>query len=219
MLNPNSFVTKFTLFFDDILQYKLDDRLLFTDKNIDLVMELLNYIFKDLNKLNNHYVKRIFEYKLPKQTTIIEDSLKLDVDLNGSKKQENSIVFIKSLIENMVDFIFNLRYDNEPLSNDVLYEIMNHLDIIFDDLKLYYRKYDNYTDLIWNQDSFNEAKENIKMEIIRAKFKPSGITDFGNCRQCRSKNLHVVEKQLRSADEPSSFLITCLYCNFHWKIS
>jgi DNA-directed RNA polymerase subunit M/transcription elongation factor TFIIS len=182
-------------------------------------MEMLHQMFADMNQSHLHHIKWIYEYRLPKDTTLQPLIMNPKITLHGSKKQAKIIQFIEQLVPKLISFIFGLQVNNEPLSQDILDEIEVHLDKYVTALKVYYKKYDNEEDLIWHQDIFLEAQESVKMEIIRAKYKPLGITDYGHCPQCNSKNLHVVEKQTRSSDEPSTLFITCLYCNFNWRRS
>lgn len=213
------FVDTLESFFQDMLEYRLGDHLMFRDKHFPFVMEMLHQMFVDLNQSHQHHIKYIYDYKLPKETTLVEFPMNTKITLNGSKKQVKIITFIEQLVPKLISFIFGLRVGNELLDQNSMDEIEVHLDKFITGLKLYYKKYDNEEDLIWNQDIFQESKEAVKMEIIRAKYKPSGITDYGACPQCNSKNLHVVEKQTRSSDEPSTLFITCLYCNFNWRRS
>ena len=42
-------------------------------------------------------------------------------------------------------------------------------------------------------------------------------TDMFTCRKCKSKRCTYYELQTRSADEPATIFITCLYCGKNWK--
>lgn len=213
------FVDTLESFFQEMLDYKLGEHLMFRDKHFSFAMEMLHQLFADLNQSHQHHIKYIFEYKLPKDVTIVDFPINAKVTLHGSKKQVKLITFIEQLVPKLLSFIFGLRINNDALGQNMMDEIEIHLDKFVTGLKNYYKQYDNEEDLVWNQDIFKDAQEAVKMEIIRAKYKPSGITDYGNCLQCNSRNLHVVEKQTRSSDEPSTLFITCLYCNFNWRRS
>ena len=37
------------------------------------------------------------------------------------------------------------------------------------------------------------------------------------CKKCNSKNVHVMSKQTRSADEGTTLFFTCLDCGYVWR--
>lgn len=43
------------------------------------------------------------------------------------------------------------------------------------------------------------------------------ITTLFTCQRCKRNRCHVVERQMRSSDEPTSLFITCLNCNHRWR--
>lgn len=59
-----------------------------------------------------------------------------------------------------------------------------------------------------------EDKLNLDMEIYRNKIDVGkGAID---CVKCGSENTVSVEKQMRSADEPMSVIVTCMSCSYKW---
>lgn len=44
------------------------------------------------------------------------------------------------------------------------------------------------------------------------------MTDQFKCAKCKNRNIVYYEKQIRSADEPSSLFLVCLNCSHSWKM-
>jgi DNA-directed RNA polymerase subunit M/transcription elongation factor TFIIS len=64
-------------------------------------------------------------------------------------------------------------------------------------------------------------------ELVELKFKRDEklgemtlqpMTDQFKCAKCKNRNIVYYEKQLRSADEPSTVFLVCLNCSHSWKM-
>jgi DNA-directed RNA polymerase subunit M/transcription elongation factor TFIIS len=55
----------------------------------------------------------------------------------------------------------------------------------------------------------------IEQEVVKLVKNTSDV----HCKACGSDNVHVESKQLRSADEASTLLFTCLNCGNKWKMN
>lgn len=59
----------------------------------------------------------------------------------------------------------------------------------------------------------NKFKDIIKKkEIEEMRLKDKGSTSTFECKKCKKNKTSVVEKQVRSGDEPATLFITCLEC-------
>lgn len=59
----------------------------------------------------------------------------------------------------------------------------------------------------------NKFKDIIKKkEIEEMRLKDKGSTSTFECKKCKKSKTSVVEKQVRSGDEPATLFITCLEC-------
>lgn len=73
----------------------------------------------------------------------------------------------------------------------------------------------------WNSVLFNEQVEQERKDIINLQ-KPLDVSDgLYQCPACKSKKTHHYSRQMRSADEPMTTVITCANsdCQYRWKIN
>ena len=73
----------------------------------------------------------------------------------------------------------------------------------------------------WNSVLFNEQVEKERKDIINLQ-KPLDVSDgLYQCPACKSKKTHHYSRQMRSADEPMTTVITCANtdCQYRWKIN
>ena len=59
--------------------------------------------------------------------------------------------------------------------------------------------------------AYMKPSELMNTNITTYEIKPVGTSAF-KCDKCKKRNTTVVEKQVRSADEPTTLFITCLEC-------
>ena len=69
-----------------------------------------------------------------------------------------------------------------------------------------------------------EILEDLQKAYPPAMFKTTAVdyrvknTVGVNCKTCKSDNIYVVSKQLRSADEATTKIYTCLDCGYTWRV-
>ena len=73
-----------------------------------------------------------------------------------------------------------------------------------------------------NEELFPEIWDKIiednKMNIENKYFpKIKASTDKFKCGKCKKKECTYYQLQTRSADEPMTTFVTCIYCGNHWK--
>lgn len=61
-----------------------------------------------------------------------------------------------------------------------------------------------------NPDKFKDIIK--KKEVEEMRLKDKGSTSTFECKKCKKNKCSVVEKQVRSGDEPATLFITCLEC-------
>ena len=60
-------------------------------------------------------------------------------------------------------------------------------------------------------------QQKVKRDASKFNTNIEASTDMYTCKKCRSKRCTYYEMQTRSADEPMTIFITCLYCKKHWR--
>jgi len=68
-----------------------------------------------------------------------------------------------------------------------------------------------------NPDQFADIKK--KQQIKEAKSNSKKGTDAFTCPKCKQKNSKITERQMRSGDEPPTIFVTCLECNYTYRLS
>jgi DNA-directed RNA polymerase subunit M/transcription elongation factor TFIIS len=73
----------------------------------------------------------------------------------------------------------------------------------------------------WNSVLFEEWVEKERRDIINLT-RPLEVEEgIYTCPKCKSKKTHHYSRQMRSADEPATTIVTCAnqMCQFNWKIN
>ena len=114
--------------------------------------------------------------------------------------------------DNGTPFLLENIYDSK---SDELLNILNNKNLMFiiksikkgniDPKKIAFMK---QSDL--NPEKFKEIINKKNIEDMRLKDKSS--SSAFECKKCKKNKTHVVEKQVRSGDEPATLFITCLEC-------
>jgi len=68
-----------------------------------------------------------------------------------------------------------------------------------------------------NPDQFADIKK--KQQIKEAKSNSKKGTDAFTCPKCKQRNSKITERQMRSGDEPPTIFVTCLECNYTYRLS
>lgn len=71
--------------------------------------------------------------------------------------------------------------------------------------------------LIYQSPLLAKVKNKNEAEIRSFKRKKASAKGLYTCKGCGSKETVSVEKQLRSADEPMTLIITCVVCGKTWR--
>ena len=174
---------------------------------------MLNYYrsncIKQLNNLSpqheTYFVElenRLFELvgKFKHENQIHEYHRKYVQLFYNLKKQKNYLIqnFTPSELVFLDSNTLNPQFKKEMENNHV--QNMRYKDI--QNLKLEKIVSDHQDDTPMSSDDDDDEK---------------GTIQCSKCKQ--SKNITIVPRQLRSADEPMSMFITCNICNHHWKIN
>lgn len=217
----DSIIVTFEKFYNELAQITIDDELLLSDDNMMMVMEIYQMIFKDYNKFisDKNNIESVYQQELPEGTKVKKLTKEVyPLALIDDEQQTLVRQLYLSMANKMLNFIFSLQVNGKGLSNKIMNGIDEHAEVIFENIIAFINNNEDMDKMMWNQEIFNDAKNEIKLEIIRARFKPSGIKDLGVCKRCNSKELLFTEVQLRSADEPSSFRVVCRDCDFKWTM-
>lgn len=111
--------------------------------------------------------------------------------------------------------IFNL-FNRYPIYDAVaIILLMNYYNGIE-----FLRTVRNSDDLTYGSPLMKSAREKYVMdlEILRVKIEVIPGTGQFTCRRCHGNNVLYAEKQMRSADEPTSIKLRCVDCDHHWVI-
>lgn len=71
--------------------------------------------------------------------------------------------------------------------------------------------------IINNSPLMSKAKDRMMLDMDRYRRKVTSGKGLHTCRGCGSKETVSVQKQLRSADEPMTTIITCTECGRTWR--
>lgn len=199
-----------------LLNLKNEDKFILRDKTLDLTLEIINMLFKDLNQIGlNYYITTIVGVYLPDNTYIYQQQpINQIIKLNKNDKQKKTALLLETTTNKMISFINNIKdQNNQELSPMIIDSIIENYKILFKTINQLLLE----PDFIWNQSIFDEAKKRIQEEIINARFEKKGVIDLENCSRCGSKEVLFTEKQIRRADEGSTIFFQCTACSHKWR--
>ena len=159
------------------------------DKRLDIVTELINLLFKDV------------------LTNDESENSSIDVkSIKVSKKQNEALQYWMYVISQVV---LSGRFNT-----------FTQLDIEswFASILTFLEAQNSDDDVVFNQSIFNKPRLEIRDEIVRARYRPSGIKGIGVCIKCKSEELHRMDKQVRGLDEPMSIFYSCINCGASWRV-
>lgn len=201
-----------------------NDKEIIQDKRSDVVMEILNMLFRDVSNINNNdEVLSIFDitfdekfhYKPSKSSNVKK------LNINATKKQVHTLKLFESMIYMIVDRLNDI-VDEDDISmlnsKNIRLNLEKNIDNRFNSIVKYLDLATSYDDIVWNQPLFDTIKIEIADEIKRSLYKPAGIKGIGKCRQCGSEELQILTKQTRSCDEGQASEYNCLDCKFKWVV-
>lgn len=130
------------------------------------------------------------------------------------------------------DRLYNLKYNNQPLLSEYdrngLYNIITFLDkvgwkqglehienLIKSNPDLTTSQFIRY--VVFSSSLFKKEQDKMLTDMNKYRRKMRSAPGLYTCKNCGSKNTIAVQKQLRSADEPMTTIITCVMCNKTWK--
>jgi DNA-directed RNA polymerase subunit M/transcription elongation factor TFIIS len=127
-------------------------------------------------------------------------------------KNWNNKAFQKIYINKASSIIYNIKNDN--ISNNLLDDIGigNEYQIKPHDIP-----YMSACEINPNNWSSIMEKKNKLDEILSKGNQNIYKSDQFKCRKCKKRETTYYELQIRSADEPSTYFITCLNCGANWK--
>lgn len=201
-----------------------NDKEIIQDKRSDVVMEILNMLFRDVSNINNNEeVLTIFDitfdekfYYKPSKSSNVKK-----LNINATKKQVHTVKLFESMIYMIVDRLNDIvDEDNISMLNskNIRLNLEQNMDNRFNSVVKYLELATSYDDIVWNQPLFDTIKIEIADEIKRSLYKPSGTKGIGKCRQCGSEELQILTKQTRSCDEGQASEYNCLECKFKWVV-
>lgn len=172
-----------------------NEKPILTDKRLDVAVEIGNLLF------------RLSENQ---EITYQVEEIEMTNILIVGKKQKKIADLFNFMIHCLVHRL-----------NKIIIDVNDELDILikerFDNIISYIREAKTAEDIIWQQSLFDDVRKQLKDDVARARYKPSGAKGFGKCGRCNSEELYVNEKQTRSCDEPMTVNYLCLDCGHKWR--
>lgn len=207
---------------NELFQLTFDnDKEIIRDNRPDVVIEIINMLFKEINNLTTDMPVDIFDSQFDLKLTNHEFD---EIDMNtidATKKQQDTAKLFESIIPSIVGKLNNIvDVDGKSILRikSTKKQLESAINIRFNTVSDYLQSCANYNDIIWHQALFDDIRLQIKEDIKRAQYKPSGVKGLGSCSHCRSDNLIVLSKQTRSGDEGMSSIYTCVSCSFRWTV-
>lgn len=138
----------------------------------------------------------------------------------------DNFVVTPEQIDQLVDATYTtgrkiLSLSDRPTIFDVIGMLMRsekNPDLQFDVVLTYITSKANSTELLWDQDGLQEARDKLLVTSELLQKKERGIKGVGECGRCHSDELVFAEKQLRSADEPMTIFVRCIMCGNRWTM-
>lgn len=171
-----------------------NEKLVLNDKRMDVAIEIGNLLFR-LNA--------------GQETMYTTEEIEIIKVLTGDKKQKKVIELFNFMINYLV-------YQLGKVVNDISDQLDTMLVERFEDMTQYILSAKTPEDIVWQQSLFDDVRKQLKDDVARARYKPSGTKGFGKCGRCNSEELYVNEKQTRSCDEPMTVNYLCINCNHKW---
>jgi DNA-directed RNA polymerase subunit M/transcription elongation factor TFIIS len=140
--------------------------------------------------------------------------------------------FLTTYNQEYGETLYNLKYNNESLLNEYdrngLYNMLAFLDKVgwkqgIEHIQQLNQKYPNLTTaqflrtIIFESSLFKKERDKSLTDMNKYRRKMRSAPGLYTCKNCGSKNTIAVQKQLRSADEPMTTIITCVMCNKTWR--
>jgi DNA-directed RNA polymerase subunit M/transcription elongation factor TFIIS len=194
-----------------------NDKEIIRNNRPDVVMEIINMLFREINELEENSEVTIYGIN---GKYIKNDSQEYDgkLDLKYTKKQNDTAKFFESIIIMVVNRLNNITINNKPILKNNKKQLETVINERFNEVTDFLESVSTYDDIIWQQQLFDSVRAEIKEDIKRSQYKPSGIKGMGVCRRCGSEELYVLSKQTRSGDEGMATKYTCVSCSFQWTI-
>ena len=172
-----------------------NEKLVLNDKRMDVAIEIGNLLFR-LNASQG--------------TMYTTEEVEIIKVLTGDKKQKKVIELFNFMISYLV-------YQLGKVVKDISDQLDTMLVERFEDITTYMTGAKSPEDIVWQQSLFDDVRKQLKDDVARARYKPSGTKGFGKCGRCNSEELYVNEKQTRSCDEPMTVNYLCLACGHTWR--
>ena len=145
-------------FFTDILALKFEDqKTIFTDKHIDVAMEVFNIVFKDINQIStNHFITTLFGYPIEEKVSYIKPVKITSYKHNivGGKKQVLLVGLVSELIDNLVNFIFNIFDEEGNLLVNIYKGVTEALIELLNSLIRFIETCSDLDKVVWDQKLF-----------------------------------------------------------------
>lgn len=196
-----------------------NDKEIIRNNRSDVVNEIINMLFKEVNELQPNTKINVFGIDINGEYHNVEqdyDELKLNIKY--SKKQNDTAKFFESMIVMVINRLANITINNKSVLKSYKKQLEIAINHRFNEIVDFLESCKNYEDIIWQQPLFDPIRLEIKEDIKRSQYKPSGIKGMGTCRRCGSEELYVLSKQTRSGDEGMSSKYTCVACSFQWTV-
>lgn len=206
---------------NELFQLTFDnDKEIIRDNRLDVVMEIINMLFREVNQLSSDKPVEIFDTPFDFKYVNRElDEIESE-NIKATKKQQETAKLFESIIPGIVGKLSNIvDVDGKSIlrNKSAKKKLESVINIRFNTVSDYLQSY-NYNDIIWNQALFDDIRSQIKEDIKRAQYKPAGVKGIGVCAKCAGQELIVLTKQTRASDEGSSNIYTCVSCSFRWTV-
>ena len=173
-----------------------------------------NFVTEDIKKVDDFYIKHLY-YKVNRSATVIRFTKILN-DIDKSNKIEQGI------FEFTITYAVSKNYELSmfpAIYVDKVNELELNLKPSYLNNKTLRGALDDGIDprtlaFLRPQDIHPESWSTIikKFNIREDKKNNMDKSDLYTCEKCEGKNCRMIELQLRSADEPTTKIITCMDC-------
>ncbi len=140
--------------------------------------------------------------------------------LSNIKDQHGKYLLSSLQIDNLLSMKQEdgtLLFNSSDDTKDMIYNIISQIRVYgFNDIytRLQKQTRDEY---LFNTPGFDSAKDIEINSIFSFKSKVEVVTGVFKCPKCHTDRVTYYQKQMRSADEPMTIIITCESCKYVWR--
>jgi len=127
---------------------------------------------------------------------------------------------------NQINKLINIKLSNSSPLFDIddrssIYELISIIakegyDITY--AFLLSKKWKDIKEVILQSPSMKSAQDKLILDLQMTQSQIEVIEGLYTCRRCQSKKTQSTSQQTRSADEPATIIVTCIVCQYTWKV-